>query len=320
MNVDSDFPFFTIAIPAFKDSFLKECIDSILAQSYTQFEIVLVNDASPYDLDTIILSYNDSRIRYYKNERNFGAVNVVKNWNKCLEYAKGDFIICMGDDDKLLPNCLEEYVSLIEKYPGLGVYHAWTILIDENSNFKGMTSSRCPFESIYSLIWHRWNERRNQFIGDFLFKTDYLRINGGFYFLPLAWGSDDITAAIAAKKQGIANTQKPCFCYRINTQTISKTGDLELKMQAICGEFEWYKDFLKDKPNDDLDIKYWICLKSQLLPFFERKKALNVAMDLGNKSLFRIFYWYKKRNIYKITQRALLYALYEGIKIKLSNK
>ena len=98
---------FSITIPAYKAKYLNECIDSILAQTYKDFELVIVNDASPEDLDSIVNQYIDSRIRYYVNEKNCGAINVVDNWNKCLEYAKGEFIICMGDDDKLMPNCLE---------------------------------------------------------------------------------------------------------------------------------------------------------------------------------------------------------------------
>ena len=101
-------PLFTIAIPAFKSSYLGECIESVLNQSYKDFELLIIDDCSPEDLKSIVLKYEDARIRYYRNEKGFGAVNVVGNWNKCLEYAKGDFIICMGDDDKLKPNFLAD--------------------------------------------------------------------------------------------------------------------------------------------------------------------------------------------------------------------
>ena len=114
-------PFFTIAIPAYKRRFLKEAIDSVIAQTYSHFELVIVDDASPDDLFSVVSQYEDDRIRYYRNEVNIGAVNVVDNWNKCLKYSTGDYIICMGDDDRLLPCCLEELVTLMDKYPGLGV-------------------------------------------------------------------------------------------------------------------------------------------------------------------------------------------------------
>ena len=75
-------------------------------------------------MDSVVKSFTNARIRYYVNEKNCGAENVVDNWNICLGYARGDYVICMGDDDKLLSTCLKEYAKLIERYPGLGVYHA----------------------------------------------------------------------------------------------------------------------------------------------------------------------------------------------------
>ena len=197
---------FSVTIPAYKSKYLKEALDSILGQTFKDFELILVNDASPEDLDSVVETYKDERIRYYKNEINCGAINVVDNWNKCLEYATGDYIICMGDDDRLLPCCLEEYDKLINKYPNLGVYHAWTEVINEKSEFKNITQHRCEYESVYSLIWHRWDNRKCQYIGDFLFHVETLRKAGGFFKLPLAWGSDDITAVICATGNGIANT------------------------------------------------------------------------------------------------------------------
>ena len=205
---------FSITIPAYKRAYLKEAIDSCLAQTYQDFELIIVNDASPEDLDSIVAGYDDKRIRYYKNERNCGAVNVVDNWNKCLKYATGNYIICMGDDDRWLPCCLEEYMKLMAKYPGLGVYHGWTEIINENSAFCRVTAARPEFETAYSLIWHRWRGCREQFIGDFLFNVNALRKNGGFFKRPMAWASDDISAVMCSVSKGIANTQKLVFQYQ----------------------------------------------------------------------------------------------------------
>ena len=110
---------FTIAIPAYKSKFLREAIKSCLSQTYSNFELLIVDDASPEGLKSVVDSYCDGRIRFYRNEKNCGAVDVVDNWNICLSYTNGDYVICMGDDDILLPNCLEEYAQLLEKYPSL---------------------------------------------------------------------------------------------------------------------------------------------------------------------------------------------------------
>ena len=258
---------FSVTIPAYKAKFLRECIESILAQTYKDFELIIVNDASPEDLTSIVQSFNDSRIRYYINETNCGAINVVDNWNKCLSYATGEYLICMGDDDKLLPNCLEEYEKLICKYPNLNVYHGFTEIINEKSIIIQMQESRPEYESVWAMIYRRW-EGCCQYIGDFLFKTSALRSVGGFYYLPLAWGSDDISVYRIAVNHGIANTQVPVFQYRINQKSISntnKTNNLYLaRRMGILGQHKWYTEFLKNKPHSPLEYEYWSLLNMNL--------------------------------------------------------
>lgn len=75
---------YSFVIPAYKSSFLKEAIDSILAQTYTNFELIIVNDASPEDIESIVNSYEDYRIRYYVNSENIGGKNLVAQWNKSI--------------------------------------------------------------------------------------------------------------------------------------------------------------------------------------------------------------------------------------------
>ncbi|WP_201286830.1 glycosyltransferase family 2 protein [Klebsiella pneumoniae] len=72
---------FSIGIPAYKAKYLYNCIESILNQTYTNFELIIVNDASPEDLDTLVSRFNDERIIYSTNEKNYGAEEVIGNWN-----------------------------------------------------------------------------------------------------------------------------------------------------------------------------------------------------------------------------------------------
>lgn len=306
-------PFFSVTIPAYKCKYLKECLDSILAQTYTDFEVIIVNDASPYDLDRIIDGYSDSRIRYYRNDKNCGAINVVDNWNRCLDYANGEYIICMGDDDRLLPNCLEEYNKLIIKYPGIGLLHGWTEIIDEKGKVINLTTHRCEIESAISLLWHRWNSYALQFIGDFCFNTKWLRENGGFYKLPLAWGSDDISAIIGAKKNGVANTQIVVFQYRKNSQTISSTGNVNIKVEAILQQKKWYDSFLNCNVSDHNDQLYLKQLKKEFKLRFAKIVGLTIAADIRN-SKCRILYWYFQRRKYSLENKTLFYALIQSLK------
>lgn len=311
---------FSVTIPAYKAMFLRECIESILSQTYKDFELIIVNDASPEDLTSIVKSFNDPRIHYYVNEINCGAVNVVDNWNICLAHAQGDYVICMGDDDKLLPNCLEEYNKLIERYPGLGVYHAWTVLIDKNSEVIGMQEPRPEREGIYSMMWGRWYGKRVQYIGDFLFDRKNLVNNGGFYKLPLAWGSDDITSYIAAKDTGIANMQVPGFQYRINAQTISSTGDAEKKLTATNLEKTFYDEFLSRKPigSTQTEKVFWVKVKEYSELFFIKKCIYTIADDLVNNGIMNVYKYVYKRKKYNLSWAVIAYSIVESIKQKVT--
>ena len=306
-------PLFTIAIPAFKSSYLGECIESVLNQSYKDFELLIIDDCSPEDLKSIVLKYEDARIRYYRNEKGFGAVNVVGNWNKCLEYANGEFIICIGDDDKLKPCCLEEYKRLIDRYPEKNVFHGWTEIIDEKSNFLEITSIRPETESVYSMIWHRW-EGRQQFIGDFCFKRAKLITNGGFYYLPLAWGSDDITSVIAATPNGVANTRQLVFQYRKNRFSISTGKEVNIrdKVQALCLEETWFANYLTGEPEDEIDKLFKMSLVNKLSNHYKKRKIGYITNDISKK-VMSITYWLRNNKVYDLDKRDLIKPLIVGI-------
>lgn len=313
---------FSVTIPTYKSQYLAEAIESVLSQSYTDFELIIVNDHSPENIDEIVSKFCDERIRYFVNERNCGAEHVVDNWNICLSYARGEYVICMGDDDKLLPNCLEEYSKLIDKYPRLAVYHGWTEIIDENSNLKLMQEARPENESVFSAIYSRWKLRRLGFIGDYLFHTETLKNDGGFYYLPMAWGSDDLTAFIAASHEGVANTQVPVFQYRINSQTLSNSGNVILKMKSISDYYRRCEKLLQESAAKT-DIDY--CFRQMAIDEIKnselKKKCLTVSADMQRIGVaVGFFKWYRSRKRYDIPFPSIIYATLEAIKQRYRRK
>lgn len=306
---------FSITIPAYKQKYLYEAIESCMAQSYNDFELIIVDDASPEDLKSVVDRFQDDRIRYYRNEKNCGALNVVDNWNKCLSHATGDYVICMGDDDKLLSNALDEYAKLIEKYPNVDVFHGWTEVIDEHSDIINLLGTRPEWESVYSLMWQRWNGRQ-QFIGDFLFRTSTLRKNGGFYKQPLAWGSDDITAYINAKENGVANTQVPVFQYRQTSITLSSISNGKIKLEALEKEKLWTERFLShSSEKKELDRLLLDLLTQKINGRFEKRKIDTITKDVkfSNNILKRIVYWMKQYRSLNISSSQLIKAILKGI-------
>ena len=310
---------YSILIPAYKDKYLKECIASCLQQTYDNYEIIIVNDHSPHDLDTIVNQFNDDRIHYYKNEIRFGAEHVVGNWNKCLEYASGDYVMCIGDDDRLKPNCLEDYTNLIKKHPDLHIYHTRMEIIDEQSRVITIQEDRPETESAYSMIWHFWHGRR-QVIGDWLFNTEHLKKRGGFISFPYGWNSDNISAFAMAAEQGVANTHYPGFQYRetsINITSKHTSDAVKGKIRAWKEARKWYETFLRDvKPHNDIDEIYRNDIINLLDRYFHRKEEAEIEHGISDFP-YSIISWMKlqketsisKANILKITLSRLLKSI-----------
>ena len=308
---------FSIAIPAYKKKFLYSCIDSIIKQDYTDFELIIVNDNSPEDLDTIVQLFDDKRIKFYKNERNCGAENVVDNWNICLSYASGDYFILMGDDDEMTSDYLSTFFDLIHSFPDQNVYHCRSFIIDDKSEVKRLSPSWPEWESVYENIWHRMNNLREQFISDFVYKKEFLDENKGFYKLPLAWASDDITSFQAAEKSGVIHTQKPVFCDRESSFTISNSESADLKLQAIDGEEKWYKNFIESsRPSNTMDKYFYDCIKREQSNFFTTKRIETIAYNgIREGHFFRdLFYFLRRRKSFKLNLQHIIYAFILAMK------
>lgn len=233
---------FSVTIPSYKSEYLRDAIISVMQQTYQDFELIIVDDCSPEDLKSVVDEFaSDDRIRYYRNEHNCGIVNVVDNWNICLFQCSGDYVICIGDDDRMLPCYLEECNKLIERFPEMKVYHAQTEIIDHQGKVTQTLPLRPEVETVVDMLYAQWFEHRKQFIGDFVFSRSWLLECGGYVKFPLAYSSDWATANMAALNGGIANGQVPMFQYRDNESSISRTQNLKLTVDACHESWMWYK-------------------------------------------------------------------------------
>lgn len=138
----SQTPKVSVLIPTYNyGQFLDEAIQSVLAQTFTDYELVIVDNCSTDNTSAVVERYlSDPRITYIRNERNLGLVG---NWNKCLDLAKGDYIKMLCADDKFHPQILEKFVAVMEQHPNV-------MLVTSNNDFfgdKNKTRVR-PFEGV----------------------------------------------------------------------------------------------------------------------------------------------------------------------------
>jgi glycosyltransferase involved in cell wall biosynthesis len=112
-------PTVTFVVPCYKLAhLLPECIDSILSQTYRDFEILIMDDCSPDDTAEVARSFADPRVKHIRNEPNLGH---LRNYNKGIGIARGEYIWLISADDRIrTPQALERYVRMMEENPNIG--------------------------------------------------------------------------------------------------------------------------------------------------------------------------------------------------------
>ena len=147
-----------------------------MAQTYTDFELIILNDASPENVREIIERFQDPRIRYFENKKNLGAVSLARTWNICLERAAGEYFVMFSDDDEYDKDFLNEMLALATKYPGTDLFHSRVLRIDTNGKPVSHTPTCPEFESGIDFIWHRIMKFRYYYAPDFMCRTKALEI------------------------------------------------------------------------------------------------------------------------------------------------
>lgn len=132
----------TVFMPVYNtEKFVGKAIDSILAQTYVDFELLILDDCSTDRSFEICQDYAkmDSRVRLIRNEQNLGMMG---NWNRGIKLAKGEFWAKLDADDIWGADMLEECMHVMEEYPEVGMVCSRHMDIDENDRpIEGSTSN-----------------------------------------------------------------------------------------------------------------------------------------------------------------------------------
>jgi glycosyltransferase involved in cell wall biosynthesis len=137
----NDKPRVSIGMPVFNgEKYLKAALDSILAQTYQDFELIISDNASTDKTQQICREYarKDSRIRYYRNKRNLGA---AWNFNRVFKLSSGEYFKWAAYDDVIAPEFLSKCVNLLDQDPSIVLCHSKTARIDENGIVVGTYDS-----------------------------------------------------------------------------------------------------------------------------------------------------------------------------------
>ncbi len=286
-------PLVTVLMPVYNgEKYLREAIESILNQTFTDFEFLIINDGSTDHTEEIILSYNDERIKYVKNETN---LRLIATLNKGLDLAKGKYIARMDADDISLPERLEKQVAFMEFNHSIGVLGTWvtTSGLDKNYDIlfkKGVANIR--FELFFhNYLHHPTVMLRSEVLRkSALYYDDFLHAEDYAFWIKLATHTQiDIYPEILLKyrlhNSNISEVHKDFQLQQ--TSEIRKLQLLSLGINPSAATFEIYEKFI-----DTGAIGHPQHFKS-LMPLLEEIVVQNKSNQLLDEEL--LFNYFRKK-------------------------
>jgi len=169
----------SVCIPTYNgELFVAEAIQSVLQQSFVDFELLIVDDCSQDATWEIVNTFSDSRMHTYRNQQRQG---IPGNWNRCLALAQGEHLCLFHQDDLMLPENLARKVNLLTADPAVGLVHSAVEVIVEDS------APRSP---------GRWGEENSQ---------DAI-VDGLHYFRKLLlWGNLICAPSVVCRRQALVD-------------------------------------------------------------------------------------------------------------------
>jgi glycosyltransferase involved in cell wall biosynthesis len=129
----------SVCIPTYNyGRFLGKAIESVLAQTWGDFELIVCDNASTDETQDVIASFDDGRIRAHRNAENIGLFG---NFSRCLELARGELVKFVCSDDWLDPRYLERTVPVMDDQPGVALLTTAGYVVDADGRTFGIASA-----------------------------------------------------------------------------------------------------------------------------------------------------------------------------------
>ncbi len=128
-------PKISVVMPVYntKEEYLREAIESILNQTYSDFEFLIMDDSTQDTAKNMILAHSDKRIKYIKNEKKLG---LAKTRSKLLKKAQGEYVAVMDSDDISLPERFQKQVKFLDENPEISILGTWFEFFPETKIIK----------------------------------------------------------------------------------------------------------------------------------------------------------------------------------------
>lgn len=195
--------------------YLREAVDSVLAQTFADFELLLVDDGST-DHAIATLS-DDPRVRVLRNDTNLGQ---VPSLNRGLEEARGEYVARLDADDVMLPTRLARQVEVLDSEPSVALVGTWMDVVDEHGRLYAKLRGhvRDYVEFLYAILVDRYPFGHPSL----MFRRDVVRALGG-YDATLAPSEDkDLYRRLALARHAALSVEEPLVRYRRHAAQLSQ--------------------------------------------------------------------------------------------------
>lgn len=210
-----DGPQITVLMPVYNgEKYLQDAINSILAQTYKNFELLIIDDGSVDNSAAIIKSINDKRIVYIKNEENLG---ISKSLNKGISLAKGDYIARMDCDDIALPDRLKIQYNYLLRHKKVGICGTWVRFFGKD---QGVMTYPIRDKEIKAFLTFR-----NAFAHPSVMFKKALLIENGIWYDEHSKVEDYELWTRCAEHMELHNIPRLCLKYRIVENSLSHNID-----------------------------------------------------------------------------------------------
>jgi len=275
-------PIVSMVMPVYnRAEYLKKSIQSILNQTFKDFEFIIVNDGSADNSIDIIKSFNDPRIKIFENDKNRG---IVYSRNRGLSEAKGEFISMFDSDDIAVPNKLEIQLDFLKNNPDFAMVGSWVRWIDEHNNFlKNKWKLTAKPEKIPAIMLFR-----NYFVQS----TVVIRKNAipdGKYSEGFDIVEDSKMWFDVALKHKVANIQKYLVYYRVHSGNISDLNPKHFENSKKL--FRYIFKMLDIEPTDEeLNIHYLIKNDKKINDIEQLKKVENWLIKIAEANESKVLF------------------------------
>jgi glycosyltransferase involved in cell wall biosynthesis len=241
-------PIISVLMPVYNaEKYLNEAIDSILNQTFADFEFVIINDGSTDQSEEIILSYQDARIKYFKNEVN---LKLIKTLNRGLDLVAGKYVARMDADDISELNRLQVQFDFMESNPEVGIVGAGFI------NFKDKSTeiSRVMYKPTHDEICFNQLYQIHLSHGTCMIRTEVLKINSLSFSLYYEHAEDFELFTRMSGFTKLANVQAYLYRVRHHEHEVSKLfADIQTQnsYRLIKREFEKIGYLIADNEIED---------------------------------------------------------------------